>query len=299
MQPAAEPTLIDSLSPRPAARERPRPLQGVQELVGKGPRENPFIIAEFRRWRNRPLPYIAIAFMLVSLIVLSHQYATGAFALRQPGRFAAFLMGLGGLLLRPSAIVPAVMVWRALYSYRDGPMYEPFRTTFLRPGHFAWGILAVPCFLSLLTVLLYTGIQILPNIISSYAAMGAVPLYEPIIGKAIALRIGSILFEGFANGFLLATVTLYLGIRTRARLEGVFLAVAACLAVQLAHALYQTYLADWLLRHATRMFPHQWQWAVGQCVTLYALGTAKFIATWFFWRWAMRRIGAVPDSADT
>lgn len=217
---------------------------------------NPLIAAEIRRWRARPFSYggmLVFVFVSICLLLYSQQiggWFSRVFGARGGGLFGALpsadnlrqafggdlgriVSSLWQLIIRPSTLLPVMMVWRALVSLREPGLYEPFRLTYLSPAEFLWGIVAVPFFISSLILIGYTGIVIGPRIIDSY--------YYSIPGSQGTLFytqiVAGILLEGSANGALISFVALFYGIRGKARLSALMPLVVAVFVIQLAQAL--------------------------------------------------------------
>ncbi|MCB2155701.1 hypothetical protein KQI84_12515 [bacterium] len=191
---------------------------------------NPVIRAEFRRWRARPFTYLGMVLLVLGAIVYAyHARIAGGLVILAGTPFSRFLNLLIGHVVRPSTILPAMMVWRALVSFRPMGLYSSFRTTFLTPGEFLWGIIAVPFFVSALILMGYTGIVLSPRFIQSFFAQepGAID-WRPVF------QVAGILAEGSLNGALICFVALYLGLRTNARLWALFPLVVFILAIQAA-----------------------------------------------------------------
>jgi hypothetical protein len=209
---------------------------------------NPIVWAEFRRWRARPLTYLGIVVLVFGGICYMHFNKAGLV----PGLIRAGLLPAGinpmsawvryielmiQLLVRPSTILPLLMMWRALVSFRDDGMYRPFRTTFLRPGEFLWGVIAIPFAMGALILVLYTGLVLVPQMVQGYFQMA--PQFRQVHPW---WQIAGILYEGTLNGVLMCFIALYFGLRGNARLSALVPVVGVILLVQSAHAMM--YLAS-------------------------------------------------------
>lgn len=223
------------------------PLVDGQILASPGSRGkvfNPVVRAEFRRWRARPFTYLGMVLVVLGAIVYAYQArGTGGLAFLAGGnRWLQLLNTMISHIVRPSTILPAMMVWRALVSFRPMGLYQPFRTTFLGPGEFLWGVIAVPFFVSALILIGYTGFVLSPQFVQAYFSQ------EPgVIDWRPVLTVAGILMEGSLNGALICFVALYLGLRTNARLWALFPLIAVIIAIQAAQsALSIPPLSTWL-----------------------------------------------------
>jgi len=203
---------------------------------------NPIIIAEFRRWRARPFTYLSMVLVVFAGLVSLYQIKQGAFAAMamRAGNvvgvdWVQYGMNMINLVFRPSTILPLMMVWRALVSFRDGGLYKPFRTTFLTPGEFLWGIVTVPFLMSAVILVIYTGAVLAPSMIEMHFA-------QPADRRNwwAAINVLGILFEGSMNGALICFVAMYFGLRGGARLGALFPVLAAVLVIQSAQAVGYT-----------------------------------------------------------
>ncbi len=210
---------------------------------------NPIVVAEFRRWRARPVTYLGIVLLTLLGIVFLH-YGRGAaapFGITHPvlvgiirhfaevrqwvlepfgtGKFGQLAAYGIDLLFRPSTILPLMMVWRALLSFREGGLYKPFRTTFLTPSEFLWGMIAVPFSVSALLLVLYTGGVLGPGLVQAYEASAGRSGYP-------LLHIAGILFEGSLNGALICFVALYAALLLDVRWSSLAPVLLAILAIQ-------------------------------------------------------------------
>lgn len=269
---------------------------------------NPLIIAEFRRWRARPVTYLAMVFVALLSITAVYFIRTNALDLggltvfdikvqdllngriaRDAGPVGQFTYFLVPLLIRPSTIIPLMMVWRCLWSFRNGHMFAALRTTFLRPGDFLWGVIAVPFFISGIVLVLYTGLVLMPGLIESHFARPGeyrTPAYW--------LRATAILYEGALNGAVVSFIALYFGIRGRVRpamLVPVFFAV---LGVQCLTA--WAWNAEWLVRAPLSALHDRYEWfdrnlrdIVGQLWVYFVAGTPKLVLTIGLW-YACKRL---------
>lgn len=217
---------------------------------------NPVVMAEFRRWKARPITYIGIVLLVLFGISLPHLGDNWSFTRMIEGGLSRFFDWgpqapiaaasedilvnwrvfsdtMVRLLIRPSTILPLLMVWRALVSFRAGGLYRPFRTTFLTPGEFLWGIISVPFAAAALILVFYVGYMLGPDVIGAYNRMppdlrGIHPFYHLLM----------ILFEGAANGILICFVALYIGLRLNARLLALGPVIAVIFLIQVPHALF-------------------------------------------------------------
>lgn len=200
---------------------------------------NPVVWAEFRRWRALPVTYFGIViltFFGIWYLYTAHddlmaeiRRSTLGIGVLNP--FMSYIEYMARLLARPSTILPLLMVWRAVVSFRADGFYRPFRTTFLTPGEFLWGVTAVPMVLAALILVVYTGVVLSPSIVRDYHAMP--PQFRPAHPYLSAL---AILFEGGLNGAFVSFAVLYFGIRGRGRLLALVPVVCAILLVQSGHA---------------------------------------------------------------
>lgn len=220
---------------------------------------NPLVRAEVRRWMARPVQYLGIVAITLAGIVLlywQNDYVTLAFTwLFGGGPLASYLRQLTLLIARPSTIVPLLMVWRALVSFRDGGLYKPFHTTFLTPGEFLWGIIAVPFLVGFVILVLYVGAVLMPDQIEGIYATP--PDFRGVGWYAIPLRIFLILFEGAANAGVICFLALYLGLRGGATLAALFPVLVCVVALQAAHALFFMYEAE-LHAHLVQAYLRHW-----------------------------------------
>jgi hypothetical protein len=207
---------------------------------------NPIIQAEFRRWRARPITYLAIVAVALGGIwyTLSYRTELQQFITSQQGMGAdswgMFAVRMLDLIVRPSTIIPLLMTWRALVSFRPSGLYQPFRTTFLTPGEFLWGIVTIPFIVSLVVLVLYTGIRLLPD-----GSSGSLMVYYSVTPEMRADRLVppfwsafGILFEGAANGAVICLAALYFGLLFKARMEALVPIVGFLLLLQGAQAWY-------------------------------------------------------------
>ncbi len=249
---SARESLDPPLSPAETGDFCGAPLVDESEILSPGFEGrvfNPIVVAEFRRWRAKPFTYLGIVLLTLLGIVLLYlsKSPTAPFGLDHPvllkvtsdlaglrARFAE-LFGTGrgkgyadrmvDLVFRPSTILPLLMVWRALISFRDAGLYRPFRTTFLTPAEFLWGMIAVPFFVSALLLVVYTGGVLAPGIMESYARVEA---WQP----HPMIYIAGILFEGSLNGALICFVALFFALWFRVRWSTLVPVVAAILLMQ-------------------------------------------------------------------
>jgi len=265
--------------------------RGWVSPVGDKPVENPFYLAELRRWRAKPLFYSGVAIFATILIGLTVQERVTALGPGATGMLTVYLERMFSLLLRPSSIIPAILVWRALYSFREGPFYEPFRTTFLPPKAFVFGVIAVPCLVSVLLVLGYTGTYLAPGILEGASIYGNYPGFEYLQWVIPTTQLTAILIEGVSNGLLIAIITAYAGIRYRLAVSAVLVVVAFCVVVQgitvlstpfveeLRFYLVRTYGANMARYTLISTLLHYYVWSV-----------PKYILAAFLWRWTLRDI---------
>ena len=211
---------------------------------------NPIVWAEFRRWRARPFTYIGIVLLVLVLIILNRKnpnflidllrsinlFPTGAAATTKP---ALLLQWMLQLLIRPSTLLPLLMVWRALRSFRKDKMYKPFRTTFLTPGEFLWGIISIPFLVSAAVIVFYTGWVLTPGLIDTYSRPNMfserLHPYWTIVG---------VIFEGGLNGAAICFVALYFGVRFNARLSSMLPVFLFVLIIQASHAVTFVYARE-------------------------------------------------------
>lgn len=218
---------------------------------------NPLVRAEVRRWMARPVQYLGIVAVAVAGIVLlywQNDYVTLAFTwLFGGGALASYLRQLTLLIARPSTIVPLLMVWRALVSFRDGGLYKPFHTTFLTPGEFLWGVITVPFLVGFGILVVYVGAVLMPAQLEGFYATP--PEFRGPEWYAIPVRIFLILFEGAANAGVICFLALYLGLRGGATLAALFpvlVGVVAIQAMQAAFFLYEVDLHAYLVQNYLR-----------------------------------------------
>lgn len=228
---------------------------------------NPIVKAEFRRWRARPVTYLSIVLVALASIILLYYIRTN----RLPDLVAgmkifgfdvgAFLSGqvLGGgsrgwmfgfslmsYIIRPSTIIPLLMTWRALASFRSGGMYRAFRMTFLTPGEFLWGVIATPFVASALILVLYTGLVLGPDMMARGFSR------PPDRGSTnLWLTMGGILFEGSLNGMLICFIALLVGLLTDARLSALGVVILITIGVQALQASPVLFPDFWPLNPAT------------------------------------------------
>jgi len=204
---------------------------------------NPIIKAEFRRWRARPLTYLAIVAVALAGIwyTLSYRTELEQFITSQQGmgadKWGRFGVRMIDLIVRPSTIIPLLMVWRALVSFRPSGLYQPFRTTFLTPGEFLWGIVTIPFIVSLLVIMLYTGIRLLPegSLMFYYSSSPEIRVERMIHPFWVAF---GVLFEGASNGAVICLAALYFGLLFKARMEALVPIIGFLLLLQSGHAIY-------------------------------------------------------------
>jgi len=248
----------DAPQPRAGENYYGRPLIDPSRIVSPGFAGkvfNPVMMAEFRRWKARPITYIGIVLLVLFCISLPHlsdnfspsrtinDLMARAFGLEAPNIVApanqdawinwrSFTDVLVRLLIRPSTILPLLMVWRALVSFRTAGLYKPFRTTFLTPGEFLWGIIAVPFAVSAIILVFYTGYILGPNLIGGYQRMP-----PELRGLHPYFHLMMVLFEGAANGILICFIALYAGLKMNARLSALIPIVLVILMIQIPHAI--------------------------------------------------------------
>lgn len=239
---------------------------------------NPIVKAEFRRWRARPFTYSSILLATLGSIILLYYMRTGrvaglagglvffgfdvggflsgtAFAPGPgggPGAGWAFSRAMLAYVIRPSTIIPLLMTWRALASFRSGGMYRAFRMTFLTPGEFLWGIIATPFFASALVLVAYTGLVLAPDLMER--SFSRPPDRASI---SLMLQIGGILLEGASNGILICFVALLVGLLTGARLSALALVAILAIGIQAAQA-YPVLDPIWI-RDAIEHLPESWR----------------------------------------
>jgi hypothetical protein len=265
--------------------------RGWVSPVGDRPVENPFYLAELRRWRARPLFYSGVAIFATVLIGLTVNERVTAIGPAASSVLTAYLERMFSLMLRPSSIVPAILVWRALYSFREGPFFEPFRTTFMPPKTFVWGVIAVPCMVSVMLVLGYTGAYLAPGILERAEIYKQYPKFEYLQWVVPSSQLVSILIEGASNGLLIAIITAYAGIRYRLAVSGVLLVFAFCVAIQgitvistpfveeFRFFLVRSYGADLAKYTLISTLLHYYVWSI-----------PKFYLAWLLWGWTVRDI---------
>jgi len=286
------------------------PLVDECEILSPGPQGsevfNPIVVAEFRRWKARPFTYLAmvvvIALSITAMTLVRTNILRGAgatftiFGFDVVGFLQRPTLGLAGapswqlffyylvpLIIRPSTILPLMMVWRALVSFRAGGLYRSFRMTFLTPGDFLWGIVAVPFFVSALILILYTGLVLAPGLIEGVLIMPPerqVPTHWA--------RVAGILYEGSLNGMLICFVALYIGLRGGARLSALGPVLLATLAIEGLHAwgyVHQMKVMD-LLGTVNPLYS---PW-ISACWQYVAMGTPKLFACVALWMLCKRLI---------
>ncbi|MGF1572439.1 MAG: hypothetical protein ACFCU1_05140 [Sumerlaeia bacterium] len=234
---------------------------------------NPLLLVELRRWRARPLTYslfviIAFAGIMLNryvnastqdsiLVTIGLQFPNpdvlSNFTENNKGLIqglpffgellAEYLMGFNNLnyllhtyitlLLRPSTIIPLLMVWRALITFGQSGYYKSLRMTFLHQRDFIWGIVTIPFWISAVILVLYVGIILSPNLAMRYYAISPTDRFiHPI------WTISGILFEGATNGALICFLALYLGLRNGATLLNIFPVLLFILIIQFIMAIY-------------------------------------------------------------
>ncbi|MDX1974004.1 MAG: hypothetical protein SFY68_15855 [Candidatus Sumerlaeia bacterium] len=256
--------------------------------LGRGAKQfNPLLRVEMRRWRARPLTYGLFVLLAVTGLVLNRELgsANGGWliwiGLQFPNpqlfsqgverfrwlidwiplgsSFADFLMGFDdlnrimvqfvSLMLRPSTIIPILMVWRALVSFRESGYYNSLRQTFLEPRDFIWGIVTIPFWISALILVLYVGLVLTPDLAMGYYATDP----ERRLVHPFWVILG-ILFEGSMNGGIICFVALYLGLLRGARVSNLFPVLLLVILMQFVTALYMVQmpvihtalLGDWV-----------------------------------------------------
>lgn len=203
---------------------------------------NPLVKAEFRRWAARPLQYFGIVVVAMAGIALLFFQSADLVLLFGTGKLGAFLHHLTMLLARPSTIVPLLMVWRALVSFRAGGLYKPFHPTFLSPGEFLWGIVTVPFLVGFLVLVVYVGVVLMPPHVETYYAN--MPGFGGDWWQTVALRVFLVLFEGASNGAVICFLALFFGLRGGATLAALFPVLVAVVAIQAAQAGFFAFEAE-------------------------------------------------------
>ncbi len=272
---------------------------GGESPVGARRVENPFFRAELRRWRARPLFYSGLGIVATILIAyVVHQQRGGAVLARgTPNPILDFLQRTFVYVVRPSSIVPAIMVWRALYSFREGPFYEPFRVTFLRPGQFVWGVIAVPCVVSALLLSAYTIAFLGPGVFDRWPAAVYPPEYRRMCMLMPPALIASIIVDGAINGLFVALVTAHAGIKYRLSAASLAYAAVACVVVQGANACLAPYSADISMAIARR-YPGNLvvNWVIPSLLPYYLYSLPKLLLCLLVWVRCVRSITcAVED----
>jgi hypothetical protein len=264
---------------------RPGPTAaGPKQILSPGPSGsvfNPVVWAEFRRWRARPITYSLMT--LLTVLAVGYLYAAQRDLLAgAASRWEQYLHILVRLVIRPSTIVPVMMVWRALVSFRDGSFYEPFRTTFLTPGQFLWGIVAVPFFVSAVILVGYTGIALAPGVLESYFAI--TPERRTLAYFAV---LPGILYEGSLNGILICFIALYFGLRGGAYLDSLMLVILFILGLEALQGI--GHLNHYQLREYIPEVDHEFLQRTFEGLWMYVLmGTPKLILSVLFWSLAVR-----------
>jgi hypothetical protein len=266
------------------------PARGLQKAVATlspgaaGSVFNPLVAAEFRRWRAKPLQYLSmvlVVFAGICYLYFNHQSLI-QFPLTWSREVTLYFESLVRLLVRPSTILPLMMVWRAIVSFRDGGMYKPFRTTFLTPGEFLWGVIAVPFLLSGLLLVLYTGWVLGPGIIERHNVFAP----DARNGHPLVL-IAGILLEGSLNGAMICFIALYFGIRGEGRLTALMPVLALTLLVQALQA--GLYVRSWeFLEFGRRFAAHRHGPLLVQLWPYLIQSAPKLVMAAAFW-WATRR----------
>lgn len=311
-------------------------LVDESEILSPGPSGsvfNPIVWAEFRRWRARPWTYLGIVLLMLAGICVVY-YTKGNILAKLAGVnlvpqswtaannvFVMYFNTMVRLILRPSTILPLLMVWRALVTFRDDGMYRPFRTTFLTPGDFLWGVIAVPFLLSAIILVGYTGAVLSPRMIESYYQMN--PEYRGLHPFWMVL---SILFEGSLNGAVICLIALYFGVKLNARLSALFPVAVAILLIQTGHSflyLGHANLSRWFIAPASEWLklvgrlPEAWHdfliWFdpagvreldqklangtrhIRSIWTYYAAGIPKLIVCIVLWRMTKRLLRRTED----
>lgn len=266
--------------------------------VGVGSVENPLFRAEFRRWRARPLFYSGLGIVATILIAyIVHQQHGGAVLARgTPNPILDFLQRTFVYVVRPSSIVPAIMVWRALYSFREGPFYEPFRVTFLRPGQFVWGVIAVPCLVSALILSVYTVAFLGPGVFGRWPAAVYPPEFRWVCEIMPPALIVSIIVDGAVNGLFVALVTVHAGIKYRLSAASLALAASACVLVQAANA-YLAPMSVEISMWISRQYPGNLaaNWILPNLLPYYLYSLPKLALCWVVWRRCVRSLTAAAD----
>ena len=239
-------------------------------LVRSGFVMNPVIVAEFRRWKARPLTYLLFSLLTLGILVYLHKTRTGGLFVTSVfenidkltalfngvlgtdvipeltpllpaggvgGGFIAlrFIDNMCRLVLRPSTLIPVMMVWRAICTFRKDQMYRPLRTTFMTPGEFMFGVIAIPFLVSALIIMFYTGLFLAPRIIEGYFSMSPENRLEYTVHPLFTLS--GILFEGCLNGAVICFVALYFGLRFNGRLTALVPVILFILLIQLISAM--------------------------------------------------------------
>ncbi len=300
------------------------PLVDESQILSPGTKGrvfNPIVVAEFRRWRARPFTYLGMVLItLAGLSLMYHARSAGAgsifFSISSAGWFGNLMelmklrgvaapgAGTGGkiaqfagylllLILRPSTLLPLMMVWRALVSFRDAGLYKPFRTTFLRPDEFLWGMIAVPFCVSALILIFYTGAILSPGLVRAYH------MYPPTMSSPHPyFQIIGILFEGSLNGALICFIALYFGVRSHVHLSALFPILLAVLLIQSAHACaYQFGVMQIIMDKWIEVPQQEWTPAFKTLYrnALYLItGTPKLILCVIFW-WLTTRLLITRD----
>jgi hypothetical protein len=285
----------------PSAPRRYAALGMACSPMNTGGAENPFFRAEFKRWRAKPLLYMGFALLLAVLLAVNYHQRLASFPFATGKRdilqmyVLPMLNQLYFLVMRPSAVIPALMVWRALYAFRDGPMYEPFRLTMVTPGQFLRGVCGIPLLVGLGIVLAYATLVVMPTVIQGSEPLGRAysrqhGSYERVMLILVAPNMIAVIGEGFANGLLISVGTMLFGVRSRARLEGLIHAVLFCVAIQALQSITATPMGS-LARLAMRLGPDPvWQNSISRSAGLLAYMAVKTVAAAFLWRYTVRRI---------
>ncbi len=268
--------------------------------VGERSVENPLFRAEFRRWRARPLFYSGLGIVATVLIAyIVHQQRGGAVLARgTPNAILDFLQRTFVYVVRPSSIVPAIMVWRALYSFREGPFYEPFRVTFLRPGQFLWGVIAVPCLVSALILTAYTVGFLGPGVYQRWPAAVYPPEFRWICEFMPPALIVSIIVDGVVNGFFVALVTAHAGIKYRLSAASLALAASACVVVQALNS-YLAPVAPEISMWIARQYPGNMgvNWILPSLLPYYLYSIPKLALCVFIWRRCVRSLAVCVEES--
>lgn len=279
----------------PAEPRAPWRWNGAESLgVGEGPRENPLLRAEVRRWRAKPITYSAFAVLLGMMLGFTYYVRTRNALFAPAAGFGIYLNAMVSLVLRPSAIIPALMVWRALYSFRTGPLYEPFRLTYLTPGQFVRGVAAVPFAVSLLVVLGYTTVVLAPLVYERWSFWLTVKGQEHLTWWGLWGELGGIIIEGAVNGMLIAMITFHLALRHRVELTGLAMAFLCCILVQVCHLTLQELVAQRMLQLGNQL-PVHLRNAWNACGVLLILASMKVVALVFLWRALLRYLRRVEN----